>query len=359
MSTATAWPVTGGRLMLGDVKILLYVSKDVKLHISCNGKTQSDKIYRNGTHIINFKHTLKQDLEIKIEKTGAFRDPKTHKVHNQIVKIKKLIINDINCLDGRLGTFRMLNNFYVKDDTIQTNDLYLNGTWVKKIKYFDYFTNVSFIGRPENEFKTVDIALFGASFFARGTPIKDRWFAKLAKKLNCTFEQYSAHGGTNEQIFSNYRQWKKNNSAKIIVFGPTTFSKRIMSLAGVEKQYNIHITKKELFSNLIDEISNRPVKEFSDVLFWEGLETIMSLQIPILYDFFETCSQQSKIYVLPTIFAERKYFDDTILKKYLLPSFDYVQTKHRAYPNEEDNKLYIDKLEKCGIIKEIEKCLQK
>lgn len=354
-----AWPVTGGRLMLGDVKIILDVDKDVRLRISCNGKIQSDKIYGNQTHIINFRHTVKQDLEIKIEKTGAFRDPKTHKIHNQIVKIKKLIINHINCLDGRPGTFTIFNNFYLKDDTIQTNDLYLNGTWVKKIKYFDYFTNFAFKDKPDNEFRTVDIALFGASFFAHGTPIRDRWFAKLAKKLNCTFEQYSAPGGTNEQIFSNYRQWKKNNNAKIVIFGPTTFSKRIMSLNGVEKQYNIHITKKELFSNLIDEISNRPVKEFTEVLFWEGLETIMSLQIPILYDFFETCSKHSKIYVLPTISAERKYFDDTILKKYLLPVFDYVQTEHRAYPNEEDNKLYIDKLEKYGTIKEIEKCLRK
>ena len=339
---------------VGNIEIIFSVDNTTNLTFLCNDNLVSQDYFNEGNHKINFEHELQKDVEIKIVKKGA-KLLKDKKIDNQLVLIKKLILNGINCLEGKHGTFAITNNIYVENHTIETNSLYLDGIWKKQIKFFDYFTTVPYKIEKYNlpAFKNVDIALFGASFLENNDlDLETRWFYKTAKILNCTYQHYSVPGGSNQQIFSLYNAWQKQCKAKIVIFAFTSFSRLFMLVNNKFQFFDVSKKLKDMLIDDIDEVSGKSIKQITDVLFWEGLETIMSIQIPLLYNFFTNIEKKSKVYIMPSVFAERKFFSETILNKFLLPGWDYNQPS-QAYPTKLDNQKYFDKLKKENIIKEM------
>ena len=346
---------------VGNIEIIFSVDNTTNLTFLCNDNLVSQDYFNEGTHKINFEHELQKDVEIKIVKKGA-KLLKDKKVDNQLVLIKKLILNGINCLEGKHGTFDITNNVYIENHTLETNSLYLDGIWKKQIKFFDYFATVPYkidkcnlLDKEYNlpAFKNVDIALFGASFLENNNlDLETRWFYKTAKILNCTYQHYSVPGGSNQQVFSLYNAWQKQCKAKIVIFAFTSFSRLFMLVNNKIQFFNMRKKLKDMLVDDIDEVSGKSIKQITDILCWEGLETIMSIQIPLLYIFFTNIEKKSKVYIMPTIFAERKFFSETILNKFLLPGWDYNQPS-QAYPTKLDNQKYFDKLKKENIIKEM------
>ena len=96
----------------------------------------------------------------------------------------------------------------------------------------------------------------------------------------------------------------------------------------------------------------KTIKEITDIMCWEGLNTVASINIPLLYNFFTEIEKTSKVYIMPSIFAERYYFSRSILSKFLLPEWDFSQSSYN-YPKKQDHQDYFDKLEKQYILKEM------
>ena len=146
-----------------------------------------------------------------------------------------------------------------------------------------------------------------------------------------------------------YKEWQKKCKSKIVIFAPTTFSNLCMCIEGKPTMYNVNRKLKELLKDDIDTVQGKSVRQITDTLFWSGLERVMALQIPLLHNFFSSIDKKSKFYVMPSIFAERKFFSKTILHKFLLPEWDYDQSRQHweektAYPSVLDNQKYFQKL---------------
>ena len=61
---------------------------------------------------------------------------------------------------------------------------------------------------------------------------------------------------------------------------------------------------------------------------------------------------------MPTIFSERNFFSETILNKFLLPEWDYDQSRQNGgnpYPSVLDNEKYFEKLVRENIIEQMKK----
>ena len=339
----------------GDAHLSFTLDGHTHLTVQCNDKIISQDYFDAGSHKINFGHGLRKDIEIKIYKKGA-QLLENKKVSNQLMRIDELIVNGIDCLEGKPGKFKITNNFYVEDHTLDTDELFLDGMWSKILPYFDYFSDVPYTTVSENRFnlntfENVDIALFGASFLENGdeVEIEDRWFHKMANSLKCTYQIYSVPGGSNQQVFRLYKEWQKKCKSKIVIFAPTTFSNLCMCIEGKPTMYNVNRKLKELLKDDIDTVQGKSVRQITDTLFWSGLERVMALQIPLLHNFFSSIDKKSKFYVMPSIFAERKFFSKTILHKFLLPEWDYDQSRQHweektAYPSVLDNQKYFQKL---------------
>jgi hypothetical protein len=340
----------------GDAHLSFTLDGHTHLTVECDDKIVSQDYFDAGSHKINFDHGLRKDIEIKIYKKGA-QLLENKKVSNQLMRIDKLIVNGIDCLEGKPGKFQISNNFYVKDHTLDTDELFLDGMWSKTLPYFNYFSDVP---SNLNTFKDVDIVLFGASFLENNhkVDIQNRWFHKIADRLNCSYEIYSVPGGSNQQVFGLYKEWQKKCRSKIVIFAPTTFSKLYMCVNNKPTMYDVNKNLKELLIDDIDTVSGRSVRQITDTLFWSGLERVMSLQIPLLHNFFTSIDKKSKFYVMPSIFSERNFFSETILNKFLLPEWDYDQSRQNGadpYPSVLDNQKYFEKLIRENIIGQMEK----
>lgn len=355
--------VIGGNIMISTGNTQLSFTLDGRTHLTvqCDDKVVSQDYFDSGNHKIKFGHYLEKDIEIKIIKKGAqLLDDK--KVLNQIMHIKELTVNGIDCLEGKPGKFNVRDNPYVKDHMLETDHLFLDGVWSKQLTFFDYLSEVPYqvVGEMEqpfelNQFENVDIALFGASFLENGfsVDIQKRWFHKIAKSLNCSYQIYSVPGGSNQQVFSLYNEWQKKYRSKIVVLVPTSFSKLYMCVEEKPTMYSVHADLKELLKDNVDRISGKSIRQITDTLFWNGMEKVMALQIPLLYNFFSNIDKKSKLYVMPSIFAERQFFSQTILNKFLLPEWDYEQTRSHEYPTELDNEHYFQKLQRQNFINEM------
>jgi len=347
----------------GNANLSFTLDGSTHLTVECGDKIVTQDYFDEGNHKIEFRHELRKDVQIKISKKGA-KLLKNKKVSNQLMCITVLMVNGIDCLEGKPGVFKIFDNFYVNDHTLDTDKLFLDGTWSKKLPYFDYFSDVPYIAvsgnQSVNAFKDVDIALFGASFLENDDKvnIKNRWFHKIAGRLNCSYEIYSVPGGSNQQVFSLYKEWQKKCRAKIVIFAPTTFSKLYMCVKDKPTMYDVNKNLEELLIDDIDIVSGKSVKQITDSLFWSGIEKVMSLQIPLLHNFFASIDKKSKFYVMPTIFSERNFFSETILNKFLLPEWDYDQSRQNGgnpYPSVLDNEKYFEKLVRENIIEQMKK----
>jgi hypothetical protein len=342
----------------GDAHLTFTLDGYTHLTVKCNDKIVSQDHYDAGSHKIHFGHELMRDLEIKIYKKGA-QLLKNKKVSNQHMRINNLTVNGIDCLEGKLGEFKIFDNFYVEDHTLETDELLFDGVWSKKLFYFNYFSDVPYTNVALNKFENTDIALFGASFLeSEKVDIENRWFHKVADTLKCTYQIYSVPGGSNQQVFECYKDWQKKCRSKIVIFAPTTFSKLSMCVKGKPTMYDVNKNLKELLKDDVDTVSGKSIRQITDTLFWSGLERVVALQIPLLHNFFSDIDKKSKCYVMPSIFPERNFFSETILNKFLLPEWDYDQSRRNGegpYPSVLDNQKYFEKLKKQKIIDQMKK----
>lgn len=119
--------------------------------------------------IVNKKMTLKYETElsrrlvINIEKSG-----KTKKVVDsrepQEVLISCVLLNGFDQHPDKFGIFEQKNNPYVKDRSLQGNEMALNGTWALDVPVFGQKFIPELERMQRDSFENTQIACFGCSF---------------------------------------------------------------------------------------------------------------------------------------------------------------------------------------------------
>ena len=182
--------------------------------------------------ILNLDH-----FYIEITKTGKTLEL-VKKNHEQVITIENINLNGIDLKTQEFGEFRIRDNPYVDDETLQTGRLHLNGKWRLELP------KRSLVGTfdPSNkklrdEVGDCDIACFGCSqTFGSFLEYDQSWPAQLQKITGKSVKNYGIQASNINEITSFVDHYVKNyKTDTILLYLPHTF-RRQMNIDGEIKQ---------------------------------------------------------------------------------------------------------------------------
>ena len=133
-----------------------------RLRIAINGTQMFDGVI-DQPKLIRHETELQDRLNITIHKTGKTKDVVDSK-EPQKVLVDEVLLNGLNQHPDKFGIFNQKNNSYVKDQTIQGNEMALNGLWSLDVPIFrqEFVPELGQIQR--DQFTDIGTACFGCSF---------------------------------------------------------------------------------------------------------------------------------------------------------------------------------------------------
>ena len=148
-------------------KVVIYLkpttgSVPPRLRIAINGTEVFDGVIDQPKSI---RHdTESQDrLNITIHKTGKTKDVVDSKEPQEVL-VDEVLLNGLSQHPDKFGVFNQKDNSYVKDQTIEGNEMALNGSWSLNVPIFrqEFFPELDQTQR--DKFTDIGTACFGCSF---------------------------------------------------------------------------------------------------------------------------------------------------------------------------------------------------
>lgn len=298
------------------VKISLSTNYDsVPSHcrIECCGDIIFDSVISKDTELVHEILNL-DHFYIEITKTGKTLEL-VKKNHEQVITIENINLNGIDLKTQEFGEFRIRDNPYVDDETLQTGRLHLNGKWRLELP------KRSLVGTfdPSNkklrdEVGDCDIACFGCSqTFGSFLEYDQSWPAQLQKITGKSVKNYGIQASNINEITSFVDHYVKNyKTDTILLYLPHTF-RRQMNIDGEIKQI------------AMDDAQNKE-------LVLHGEEHSIAVLSGNVYEWLENISKHTKIYFGTYQTDEHELYERTSLKKFMFP---FLQGDD--YPKASDN----------------------
>lgn len=167
--------------------------------------------------ILTHEFVSPKKFDIKIIKSGKTLDI-VHKKHRQIVYVKNINLNGIDLKIHEFGEFKVKNNPYVDDHTLQTATLSLNGEWSFALLEQPLVGIVDLDNiRIRDIIEECDVACFGCSNTYGLDSKEESWPYQLGKILNCSVNNYGIPGSNINEMTALVEEYIKNNNTKIIL----------------------------------------------------------------------------------------------------------------------------------------------
>lgn len=292
------------------IKINGNVVHDAKLSKIIN---ISEKVYSN-------------DLKITIERSGRTKKIALEDPNNQIT-ISHCKINNVN-IDPSIGFYRIENNDFVKNHTVRTEILNLNGTYTLEIPYLTLLGESSVIP-PYGKYS--DIVFFGASMsewnFAKGKPPLNgqNYVDKVKKHLkNLSISNMSRSAQSNQEIFDSVKKYfSKNNKAKVIFVQLVNTVARQIKNEKTKKnsRYTIH-DRSAMTEDYKDEFTNMTPKTITNCFVRLNTIPILALQIPEYQNLINLAKKHGCKLFFISYFREEHKIIEEIFPNNTAPYFD-------------------------------------
>jgi len=135
-----------------------------RLGIAINGTDVFDGLLEQAESI-RHETDLRDRLIITIHKTGKTKEV-VDRQEPQEVLVEDVLLNGLSQHPDKFGTFDQEDNPYVKDQTIQGNEMSLNGSWTLDVPVFkqEFIPELEWAQRQRDWFADTETACFGCSF---------------------------------------------------------------------------------------------------------------------------------------------------------------------------------------------------
>jgi hypothetical protein len=133
-----------------------------RIRININGtEVFDDLLYRSKS--IRHEIDLQDRLNITIHKTGKTKEV-VDREEPQSVLVEEVLLNGLSQHPDKFGSFMQEDNPYVKDRSIQGNEMSLNGRWLLDVPVFRQSFIPELDQTQRDRFANAETACFGCSF---------------------------------------------------------------------------------------------------------------------------------------------------------------------------------------------------
>lgn len=307
------------------VKISLSTNYDLApahCRIKCCGDVIFDSVISKDTELMHEILNLDR-FYIEITKTGKTLEL-VKKNEEQVINIENINLNGIDLKTREFGEFRIRDNPYVDDETLQTDRLHLNGKWRLELP------KRSLVGTfdPSNkklrdEVGDCDVACFGCSnTWGSFLEYDQSWPAQLQQITGKSTKNYGIQASNINEITSFVDHYIKNyKTDTILLYLPHTF-RRQMKIGGEIKRI---------------AMGDGQNKE----LVLHGEEHSIAVLSGNMYEWLEGISRHTKIYFGTYQTDEHELYERTSLKKFMFPFLqgdDYPKASDNLHHGAEFNK---------------------
>lgn len=238
----------------------VYDEQPAYVKVISENKTVFDGLVKENTKVEFTYSANKERFKIQLIKTGKSLDT-VKKNQKQEIIIEELLLNNCSLHPKFFGTFNQENNSYLKNSTIQTNHLTLNGNWSIDIPLFN-LKGESAINRESfrDKFEDSDIACFGCSFtYGYLLESNETWPSHLNKLLGKKIKNFGIKGTNNQEIIATALDYSSKYKVQDIIILLCHFCR--VQLKDKNEIYNWwpnHPNKKieKQFQNTINNIVN-------------------------------------------------------------------------------------------------------
>ena len=258
-----------------------------------------------------------EQFTVKVVKSGKTVDL-IKKNHNQTVVIQNITLNGIALKVREFGRFELKNNTYVKEETLQTNHLSLNGEWLLELPRRSLVGHLD-IGRIQGEelrddIGDCDIACFGCSqTWGSSLEYEESWPSQLQKITGRSVKNLGIGGSNNNEIMAFADYYIKNYKSDVtLIYLPHSYRRQLIMDGKVLNLSTASEKNRELLIN--------------------GEEHSIASLSGELYDRLENMSKKSKVCFGTYQTSEYELYEKTPLKKYMFP---FLQGD--KYPKASDN----------------------
>ena len=307
------------------VKISLstnYDSVPAHCRIECCGDVILDSVVSKDTELVH-EIALFDQFDIKITKIGKTLEL-VKKNQEQIITIKNINLNGIDLKIQEFGEFRIRDNPYIDDETLQTDRLHLNGVWRLELPKRSLVGTFNPGGiNLRDELGDCDIACFGCSnTWGSFLEYSESWPAQLQQITGKSTKNYGIQGSNINQMIPFVDHYIKNyKTDTIILYLPHTFRR--------QQNVNGKIQNIETLDN-----ENRE-------LILHGEEHSVAVLSGTLHNWLENCSKNINIYLGTYQTDEYKLYEKTALKKFMVPFLeadDYSKASDNLHHGAEFNR---------------------
>ena len=204
--------------MIDEVVINLTPNRVIPPHL---------RIDINGTEVFNglidraksIRHEIElQDrLNITIHKTGKTKEVVDRKEPQEVL-VEEVLLNGLSQHPEKFGTFIQKDNSYVKDQTIEGNQMALNGIWELDLPIFRQNFIHDMDRSYRDKFEDSKTACFGCSFTYGALLEYDQTWPYL---LGSHAKNYGISGSSISSIVGTAREYIKNfNCGKMLILLP-------------------------------------------------------------------------------------------------------------------------------------------
>lgn len=299
-----------------------YDSVPAHCRIECCGDVILDSVVSKDTELVH-EIALFDQFDIKITKIGKTLEL-VKKNQEQIITIKNINLNGIDLKIQEFGEFKIRDNPYIDDETLQTDRLHLNGVWRLELPKRSLVGTFNPGGiNLRDELGDCDIACFGCSnTWGSFLEYSESWPAQLQQITGKSTKNYGIQGSNINQMIPFVDHYIKNyKTDTIILYLPHTF-RRQQNVNG--KIQNIETVDNE----------NRE-------LILHGEEHSVAVLSGTLHNWLENCSKNINIYLGTYQTDEYKLYEKTALKKFMVPFLeadDYSKASDNLHHGAEFNR---------------------
>jgi hypothetical protein len=316
-------------------------SAPAHLVVKIDDETVFDDILENSKSLTAY-HRLKEHYKIQIEKTGKTLDL-VKKNSVQKVVVRDVLLNGLSQHPDKFGRFEQRDNPFVKDVTIQGNQLSLNGAWDLELPVFrQAFETPSLDGKYfRDTFQDTEIACFGCSFtYGSYLDYTESWPYYLSPT---GAKNYGISGSCIADIVSIAKYYIKNYRCdKMIMLLPHPCRLQVKDEDG-----------RSLI--LLPGRSPRVEKKFPklsrDIVLYGEASVILSGYVNAMKDIFKEISQRTRLYV--SVYDRDLYQnlidikDDTFeLLPFYERSKEYKLASDGDHPGPDHNRIFAEAISK-------------
>jgi len=322
--------------MVDTVVINLTPNKVIppQLRIAINGTEVFDGVI-DRARSIRHEIELQDRLNITIHKTGKTKEVVDRKEPQEVL-VEQVLLNGLDQHPDKFGVFDQKDNSYVKDQTIEGNEMALNGVWEFDIPVF----RQPFVPHPDkdyrDEFTDTGTACFGCSFtYGSFLEYDQTWPYHLGGNT----KNYGVGGSSISSVIGTAREYVKNfDCEKIAILLPHPCRLQLEDDTG--KVHTLLPGRSPEIEKKFEEISR-------DIVMFGESSLLLAGYSNDLKNILKEISQKTKVYL--SAYDKDVYDCLSLLNEghyKMLPfyemSSEFTLASDNAHPGPEHNRLFAE-----------------